>query len=236
MTNEPWRSFGRELTLREEAAQKELARWPVPAPVSIAVDPDGQSAGFAAHLMSRLPGVPACAVDDRTVQEMARVLAMIHDVRPRQPFLCTNRGRAPEKWTVPTWAQDPDVWQQAFTVLSKTPPSYEPAFLHRDYGLHNLLWADGTISGVVDWVETSTGPVWLDVGHAATNLAVSYDLQRAVAFIAAYTAATHRQVDPYWLVMDAVGFLPPPGEPPLFSAPRELEQLDRWLKHLIRSI
>ena len=71
-----------------------------------------------------------------------------------------------------TWTRHPGAWRRAFEVLAGPAPAYEPTFLHRDYGHRNLLWTDGAITGVVDWVETSTGPAWLDAAHAASTLAV----------------------------------------------------------------
>jgi hypothetical protein len=35
-------------------------------------------------------------------------------------------------------------------------------------------------------------------------------------------------------VMDAVGYLPPPGRPPLFRRPEELERLDEWLALVVQ--
>jgi hypothetical protein len=39
--------------------------------------------------------------------------------------------------------------------------------------------------------------------------------------------------DAYWLIMDVVGFLPPPGHAPLFASASELARLDAWLHYLI---
>lgn len=54
-----------------------------------------------------------------------------------------------------------------------------------------------------------------------------------MAFIAAYEAETGRKPEQYWLVMDAVGFLPPPGRKPLFGTPTQLARLENWLEALI---
>ena len=98
-------------------------------------------------------------------------------------------------------------------------PAYEPTFLHRDFGHRNLLWQGGTISGVVDWVETSTGPAWLDAAHAASNLALAFGTGPAVAFVERWAALSGTAPERHWLVMDAVGYLPPPGKPPMFGDP-----------------
>jgi hypothetical protein len=121
-------------------------------------------------------------------------------------------------------------------VLANPAPAYEPTFLHRDFGHRNLLWSGGAISGVVDWVETSTGPAWLDAAHAASNLAVMHDHESAQAFLDAYAAVAAGPADPYWLVMDAVGYLPPPGRPPMFGRAEQLERLDDWLAQVVAQV
>jgi aminoglycoside phosphotransferase (APT) family kinase protein len=235
MTNEPWRTHGAALTRRERAAQVELAATAVPAPSSLGLDAEGAATGVAAHLMSRLPGVPTATVDDATVTAMAEMLALVHDVRPAEPFREFQSWAWEAKWVVPAWTRHPRAWARAFDILSEEAPGYEPTFLHRDFSHRNLLWVGGRISGVVDWVETSTGPAWLDAGHAATNLAVGFGREPATSFLTAYAGLTGTTPDRYWLVMDAVGFLPPPGKQPFFGSAGELERLDDWLQHVVSS-
>jgi aminoglycoside phosphotransferase (APT) family kinase protein len=233
MTNEPWRTHGAELTRRERATQTELSSTAVPAPVSLGIDADGVATGVAAHLMSRLPGVPTAGVDDAAVVAMAEMLALIHDVRPTEPFRAYQSWAWEAKYVVPAWTHHPAAWLRAFDILAEEPPAFEPTFLHRDFSHRNLLWRDGRISGVVDWVETSTGPAWLDAAHAATNLAIAHGPASATAFLAAYAALTGTRPAPYWMVMDTVGFLPPPGRPPFFSSAVDLGRLDQWLVHVV---
>lgn len=233
MTTEPWRTHGAALTRREQAAQDELASTSVPAPISLGLDADGAAAGVSAHLMSRLPGEPTAGVDDASLLAMAEMLATIHDVQPPEPFRAYQSWAWDAKRVVPGWTQHPVSWQRAFDMLAEEPPTYDPSFLHRDFSHRNLLWIDGAISGVVDWVETSTGPAWLDAGHAATNLALAFGPGPATAFLTAYGATTGIRPDAYWLIMDAVGFLPPPGKKPMFGSPTELARLDGWLHDLL---
>ena len=212
MTNEPWRTHGAELTRRERAAQSALASTPVPAPASLGLDADGTAVGVAAHLMSRVPVITTVAVDDDVLIAMADMLATIHDVRPAEPFRTYQSWAWEAKWVVPAWARHPDSWQRAFGILAADPPAFTPTFLHRDYSHRNLLWIDGVVSGVVDWVEASTGPAWLDAGHAATNLAVAFGPEPAWSFLAAYAAVTARR--PGHLLVDPGHrrFPPPSGK------------------------
>ena len=236
MTNEPWRTHGAELTARERDAQLAMADTPVPAPTSLALDADGTVAGVAAHLMSRLPGSATGAPDDRAIRAMADLLATVHAQRPQRPFRTFQSWAWEAKWVVPDWTRHPRAWERAFEVLSGPAPAYEPTFLHRDFSHRNLLWSAGAISGVVDWVETSTGPAWLDAAHAASNLVVAYDDERALAVLVAYADAAGGRGDAYWLVMYAVGFLPPPGRPPMFGRPEQLARLDAWLLEVVAQV
>ena len=52
------------------------------------------------------------------------------------------------------------------------------------------------ITGVVDWVETSWGPAWLDVAHCRTNLAITHGTEVADRFAAAYQRLTGREPQP----------------------------------------
>ncbi|WP_323096411.1 aminoglycoside phosphotransferase family protein [Intrasporangium sp. YIM S08009] len=233
MTNEPWRSHGAELTRRERDAQRAVASSPVPAPTSVALDADGAEAGVAAHLMTRLPGTPTREVDGATVEAMAGTLAAIHAVRPAEPFRTYQSWAWEAKRVLPPWTRHPASWSRAFELLAQEPPGYAPTFLHRDFSHRNLLWDGGRVSGVVDWVETSTGPAWLDAAHAATTLALAHGPGPARGFLDAYGPLAPEEPCPYWLVMDAVGFLPPPGREPLFSSTTELARLDGWLHGLV---
>jgi aminoglycoside phosphotransferase (APT) family kinase protein len=186
--------------------------------------------------MSRLPGSPLTEVTDAHLHAMADLLATIHAVRPAEPFRTFQSWAWAEKWVVPAWTQHHGSWSRAFEVLSGPPPAFEPTFLHRDFSHRNLLWQNGAISGVVDWVETSTGPAWLDAGHAASNLAVMFGVGPAVAFLEHWAAVSGTTPEPHWLVMDAVGYLPPPGRPPMFGDPAQLERLDAWLDLVVRDL
>lgn len=236
MTEEPWRSHGAALTRREQAAQQALEATRIPAPVSLALDAGGTDTGVSAHLMSRLAGAPTAHVDADRLVAMAEMLAAIHDVRPAVPFRAYETWAWEAKWVAPAWSRQPASWQRAFEILADGAPDHTSTFLHRDFSHRNLLWTEDAISGVVDWVETSTGPAWLDAGHAATNLAVAFGRDAATGFLEAYAATTGSAPDVHWLIMDAVGFLPPSGREPMFGSAPELARLDGWLCEVVACI
>jgi aminoglycoside phosphotransferase (APT) family kinase protein len=229
MTNEPWRTHAEGLLTRESQVQRQLARSSVPAPTSISVDPTGATAGEPVHLMSRLPGrLELGRADDGVIAQLAELLVQIHTFEPGGESWprAYQSWAPPSKRVVPAWATRAALWREAFEVLEQEAPAYRPRFLHRDYHPGNVLWDHGRISGVVDWVETSTGPAALDVAHCTTGLALLHGLGVAGRFARAYAEAGGRVDDrAYWQVMDVVGFLPSPRKvtEPWRAAGREME-------------
>lgn len=234
MTNEPWRTHGAELTTREHETQLMLADTEIPAPVSIALDAEGEYVGEAAHLMTLLPGqVDPGRASDADLETVARTLAAIHAIHPETRPRTYQSWAYPSKYVVPAWSRDPAAWERAFEVLGQGAPEYDAAFLHRDFAPRNLLWGDGDITGIVDWVETSWGPAWLDVAHFRTMLAVSHGNELADQFAATYRRVTGREPQPYFDVMDVVGLLPAPGRQPFLTDPDELIRLEAHLVSLL---
>jgi aminoglycoside phosphotransferase (APT) family kinase protein len=234
MTNEPWRTHGPELSTREHETQLLLAGTSVPAPRSLALDADGAGTGEPAHLMTLVPGaVDLDRVADEDLEALAATLATVHslepDVRPR-----TYQSWAwPAKYVVPDWAQEPAAWKHAFGLLRQDAPAYDGTFLHRDFQPRNVLWTGPEITGLVDWVETSWGPAWLDVAHCCTNIALLHGTETADRFAAAYVAQTGREPGPYFDVMDVVGFLPPPGRKAMITDPSQQRRLEERLLSLV---
>jgi aminoglycoside phosphotransferase (APT) family kinase protein len=218
MTREPWRTHGAELTTRENEIQELLADTPVPAPRTQAIDADGRDCGYPAHLMTLLPGrVDLDRVDEVSLGKLADLLVTIHDISRTGDVRAYQSWAWEAKFQVPRWVGDPGLWREAFELLRTAPPAFEPCFIHRDFQPRNVLWSDGHITGVVDWVETSIGPAWLDVAHCSTNLAIVHGNDAAHSFGAAYTERTGLEAEPYFDVMDVVGFLPPPGKDAFFE-------------------
>ena len=214
-----------------------LASTRVPAPRSRALDAEGLTCGFPAHLMSLLPGrVDVDRVDPVSLDRLADLLATIHDVAPTVEVRTYQSWAWEAKYSVPPWATDPGVWEEAFALLRTDPPAYEPCFIHRDFQLRNVLWSGGHVSGVVDWVETSIGPAWLDVAHCCTNIAIGHGSEAADRFAAAYVDRTGREPQPYFDVMDVVGFLPPPGREGFITDEDERRRLEQRLRSVLRRL
>ena len=234
MTNEPWRTHGTELTTREHETQLLLADTGIPAPRSLALDPGGAHAGEAAHLMSLLPGsVDVSRTSDSDLEILARMLVEIHALQPPVRQRTYQSWAIPAKRAVPAWAREPAAWERAFAICDEEAPSYDGTFLHRDFAPRNVLWTGPDITGVVDWVETSWGPPWLDVAHFRNNLVLTHGTEVADRFAATYTRLTGREPQPYYDVMDIVGLLPAPGRVPFVSDPAQQRRLEAHLLTLL---
>jgi len=212
MDRQPWRTHAEGLLRREADVQCQLADTDIPAPVSVAVDPAGADAGTPAHLMSWLPGeLELRRCDGDLLTRLAQLLVAIHAVTPIPRPRAYQSWAPPAKRVVPPWSRRPGLWRQAFSVLEQAPPVHAGVFLHRDFHLGNVLWRDGRVTGVVDWVETSWGPAQLDVAHARSYLAMLHGPDIAEEFGRTYDRLAGAHPDRgYWDVLDIVGYLPGP--------------------------
>ncbi len=206
------------LLTREADVLRLLAGTDVPAATLHAVDATAAHCDHPSLLMSLLPG--AVTVSDEGAAErtvpLARDLARIHRVwvpdaaRPR----AYQAWAAPERVRIPEATARPELWARAVDVIRRDPPAYEGRFLHRDFHPGNVLFDDGRITGVVDWVETSWGPADLDVAHCSTALALLHGVPAAWELAGHYAAAggtlaADRGDQLYWRVLDALGFADP---------------------------
>jgi aminoglycoside phosphotransferase (APT) family kinase protein len=213
-----WGATGREHVRREALACRLLAGSALPMPRLVANDPDGASAGGPANLMTWRPGrVRLDPLGPAAITAWARLAVTVH----QQPVAVENRPpivtfRGPAEPEVPGWVRWPALWQQAIDIWAAGPPPTPAGLLHRDFHLGNTLWQDDTVTGLIDWAETSWGPPDLDVAHACSDFAMLHTTGDVEAFRAAYLRAGG-QLDPdpdaarFWVVSDILGFLPDPA-------------------------
>ncbi|MDX3540644.1 aminoglycoside phosphotransferase family protein [Streptomyces sp. MB09-01] len=209
------------LLTREADTLRFLADTAVPAPRLHGVDATAATCDHPSLLMSMLPGSPR--LDAHDIEGKARLLARQLQIIHSLPVPEASRPRTYEAWTSPERVQlpenpnRPEVWQRALDVIRRPPPAYQPCFLHRDFHPGNVLFTQEgttlTITGVVDWVETSWGPADLDIAHCSTTLALLHGTPAGMQLAAHYTAAggtlTSNATDHlYWRVLDALAFAP----------------------------
>jgi aminoglycoside phosphotransferase (APT) family kinase protein len=99
----------------------------------------------------------------------------------------------------PAWTKIPHAWARAIDLVCGAEPDVHPVFIHRDYHPTNVLWHEGAVSGVVDWINACQGPAGVDVAHCRTNLAMMFGPTAADRFLAAYLdVADGFDYHPYW--------------------------------------
>jgi aminoglycoside phosphotransferase (APT) family kinase protein len=205
------------LLTREANVLRLLAGTDIPAARLVAVDATAEHCAYPSLLMTLLPG--SVRVTDEGADARAAVLAgqlaRIH----RLPVAAADRPRTYQPWTTPARVRRPEdtgrpgLWEHAIAAIDREPPPHRALFLHRDFHPGNVLLDGDTVSGVVDWVETSWGPADLDVAHCATALALLHGPAAGLAFPGHYEraggalsadAADRR----YWRLLDALAFAP----------------------------
>lgn len=180
----------------------------VPAPKLLASDPEGAELGVAMTLMAALPGEPLWQPTDRTdwLRAMAELAVKIHSA-PLHEKLSDWVPYAPQSRVAPTWSRHPDAWLRAYELWDGPPPASERVFLHRDFHPGNILWTDGALTGVVDWVSSCAGPPEEDIGHCRANLAIRLGQDWADEFLAIWQRLTgKRDYHPYWDLTNVVSF------------------------------
>ncbi|MEX3107178.1 MULTISPECIES: phosphotransferase [unclassified Streptomyces] len=181
----------------------------IPAADLVAVDPDATHCDHPSLAMTALPGQVRFDEDDleHRLDQLAALLARIHAVDP------VERPRDYQAWTSADRVRTPrgDLWTRAVDLIRREPPAYEPCFLHRDFHPGNVLFHDGRVTGVVDWVETSWGPADLDVAHCSTALALLHGPEAGLGFRERYEAHGGRPLAPgpdhlYWRLLDCLHY------------------------------
>jgi len=213
-----WGEVGRQHVVSEALGCRVMAASGLPTPRLIASETDGRRTGAYVNLTTWLPGrVRLGPLGPAAIEALAQAAVTIHATpvppadRPR-PYVFW----APTDPQVPSWSRNPRLWQRAIDLFSGVPPATRPGLVHRDFHPGNVLWQGDTITGVIDWAETSWGPADLDVVHTLTNFAMLHDLESADAFSAAYRRRGGVvEADPeaarFWHVSDILGFLPDPA-------------------------
>ncbi|HLS08499.1 aminoglycoside phosphotransferase family protein [Lentibacillus sp.] len=118
----------------------------------------------------------------------------------------------PDTFNVPDWSSVPRTWERALDLVKGPEPDMYECFIHRDYHPANVLWREGSVSGVVDWVNACKGPREIDVGHCRVNLAMPYGYEMAEAFLRAYQQYADMCYNRYWDIMALITFLDGPPE------------------------
>lgn len=214
LDNRAWLAEEPDLAEHEAAALEEVRGADLKAPQVLGYS--GEDVGFGAPvvLMSYIEGqIELFPADfDGWIAALAGELAAIHRHRG-VGFPWTFQSWAERSIAAPPeWTRVPRLWEQAIARFHAGEPPYDPCFIHRDYHPMNVLWQDGVISGVVDWINACRGSCGVDVAHCRTNLAAMRGPEAADQFLSSYRTSGGRPFDPYWDIDSLINMcVPQPG-------------------------
>jgi aminoglycoside phosphotransferase (APT) family kinase protein len=244
--NQKWVEREPDVAVREGLSLQHATRAGLPVPQLIALDPDGTHCGAPATLVARVPGKVVLEPADRTswLRGLAESAARIHRVDAagfRWTYRRYNEGHA---LAVPGWSKQQNAWKKAIEIVEGPSRPYSECFVHRDFHPSNVLWQNGAVSGVVDWVNGCRGPAGIDVAWCRHNLANLHGVSVADEFLTAYVraAGSEFRYDPYWDLMSVVELLPGPpsmyegwrasGVPSIGNALMR-ERVDDYVKNVV---
>lgn len=210
--NQNWLTEEPDLAVHEAASLRMAESTGVTSPEIIAYDANGEVCGVPSVLMTKLNGAVELKPDDmeQWLEGLALTLTNIHQIDagdfPYNYYPYHDVG----SFEVPAWSSVPDIWQRALAFVQESNPDIKECFIHRDYHPANVLWYEGAVSGVVDWVNACKGPREVDVGHCRLNLAMLYGTDTSDAFLNAYQRYADVPYNRYWDMMALVNFLDGP--------------------------
>ena len=245
-TNDEWVRAEPDVAVREAASLQHATRAGLAAPELVATDRDGSYCGVPATLVTLIQGGVVLLPSDwkEWIEGLAHAAAQIHRIDAAGFRWKYRRYNDRDSLQVPKWSQQPDAWRKAIDVVQGVAPSYRECFVHRDYHPSNVLWSNGRVSGVVDWVNACRGPAGIDVAWCRHNLANLHGVPVADDFLAAYieVAGSDFRYNPYWDLMSVVELLPGPpmmyegwraGGVPGISKAVMQERVDRYVASLV---
>jgi aminoglycoside phosphotransferase (APT) family kinase protein len=248
LDNREWLAAEPDLAAHEAAALDEAQTAGLPAPRLVAYAADDVGFGAPVVLMSFITGAVELRPADFPgwLRALAAQLAAIHRC-PAEGFPWRFRSWVNRVTLVtPAWSATPRAWERAIEFWLRGTPDERTVFIHRDYHPTNVLWREGVVSGVVDWINACRGPAGVDVAHCRTNLAGMYGPAAADEFLTAYRAAADGfTYDPYWdldslldMCLPEPNYYPPWQEFGLGAIPPHVlrQRADAYLKSVLRQI
>jgi aminoglycoside phosphotransferase (APT) family kinase protein len=213
-TNKDWVKKEPDIATREAKSVVHATEAGLPVPQLVGCDADGSKCGAPATLVTMVRGEVVLQPESWTewLQGLAHVAARIHKVEAEGFRWKYRRYNDRAKLAVPKWSEQPEAWRRAIEVVQEPEPVYTECFVHRDFHPSNVLWWNGRVSGVVDWVNGCRGPAGIDVAWCRHNLASLHGLLAADEFLSQYSAAAGPAFEyhPYWDLMSVVELLPGP--------------------------
>ncbi|WP_246627232.1 phosphotransferase family protein [Paenibacillus solanacearum] len=212
LDNEEWLQEEPDAAWHEAESLRFAVETGLHTPRIVAYDIDGSACGIPAVLMTRLEGTVDLQPQrlEPWLNGLAQTLASIHAVDADRFGWAYFTYIDVDSLERPEWSNAPERWSAIFDIVrGPRPLTTRHCFIHRDYHPGNVLWSDGAVSGVVDWVNACRGPAGIDVGQCRLDLAKLHGVEAADTFLSAYErfAGTAFRYDPYWDLLSVVDTL-----------------------------
>jgi aminoglycoside phosphotransferase (APT) family kinase protein len=160
----------------------------VPVPEPVALDTGGRWFGTPAIVMTRLPGrADVTPTDvDGWLRQIAHTLARIHQTDTAgatgallRPLL----GNRDVDWGIRSALAD-----RCVEAIRRHPPRLDgdPIVMHGDFHPGNIVWTDGTLSGVVDWTGTRLGSRGFELAYCRGDIAMLFGMRAVRRFAEHY--------------------------------------------------
>lgn len=208
--NKEWLAEEPDLIIHERASLLTLSNEDLPVPTFLTADVHAKECDAPTLLMSEIPGKVQLdrSVYEAGIPQLAETLYRIHQTPIPTDFLWEYASYTPiHEMKVPNWTTNPDDWKKALHFVQHSTPSFTPVFIHRDYHPTNILWEDGKLSGVVDWINACSGPALADIAHCRMNFALLYGVETADSFLNAYLHEHPMDYHPHWDILSVFDFV-----------------------------
>ncbi len=189
----------------EARAIREAGLCGVPVPQIFYVEPQSEAVPMPLFLLEFIEGAPVLSPEDKSsyVRAYAACLAKIHgvDLRDRRfSFLSAAKEEFQgEGSAVNVELREPEI-RHALAQWRGSAESGPKRLLHGDFWPGNIIWKEGSVSGVIDWEESGVGEPLQDLSVARLDLLWTLGVEAMKEFTDAYLSLT--PLDPralsYW--------------------------------------
>jgi aminoglycoside phosphotransferase (APT) family kinase protein len=161
------------------------------APVLLGCDLNGQWSEHPTTLISWLDGTADITPADPEgwAEELGRALAAVHAVSSERLTSLPSvfdRGGGCRDLDGPLATAVQSRWAQVTDSAE--------VLTHSDYWSGNVVWRDGSLTGIVDWSGAARGPGGFDLGWCRLDVVLLFDEQVADLLLEAYETAAGRTV------------------------------------------
>jgi aminoglycoside phosphotransferase (APT) family kinase protein len=155
----------------------------VPVPEPVALDGDGRWFGSPALVMSRLPGRADVRPTDLDgwLRQIAQALVAVHETDASGAagalIRAGNWGNR-ELESTQRGASSALVDRSVEAIRRHRPsPDRSPVLMHGDFHPGNIVWSQGTLTGVVDWSGARLGSRWFDLAYCRADVALLFGMR-----------------------------------------------------------